>query len=277
MMSATRSPDVASFGPRISSFESVGVRFAETKTTFIGEWVSIGGCGWYVKLQHDGGISTLYCHMVRKAVVQPGQKVKAGQVIGYDKEDTAPIEAIYYVGKAASRLALYIENDKPADSLILAESVFSLGVKLCEERIRWREFEAGAELVRDGAYLIHKLDSARAQAASVDGGMKQILQDRCSPRWTVIGSIDQDVIGRTAGDVFYIAKNSPERLWRIEALLKLGRYKFNAGNYGRSGDQRWSKITVRRMANDASLDPVLRTAAKAANDLTLPQFNMIGG
>lgn len=44
---------------------------------------SIGGCGWYVKLQHEGGISTLYCHMVRKAVVQPGQQVKAGQVIGY--------------------------------------------------------------------------------------------------------------------------------------------------------------------------------------------------
>jgi murein DD-endopeptidase MepM/ murein hydrolase activator NlpD len=44
---------------------------------------SIGGCGWYVKLQHEGGISTLYCHMVRKALVQPGQKVKAGQVIGY--------------------------------------------------------------------------------------------------------------------------------------------------------------------------------------------------
>jgi uncharacterized protein YraI len=44
---------------------------------------SIGGCGWYVKLQHAGGIATLYCHMVRKASVQPGQKVKAGQVIGY--------------------------------------------------------------------------------------------------------------------------------------------------------------------------------------------------
>ncbi|MET7425873.1 peptidoglycan DD-metalloendopeptidase family protein [Dactylosporangium sp. NPDC005555] len=44
---------------------------------------SIGGCGWYVKVQHSGGIATLYCHMVRKAIVQPGQKVKAGQVIGY--------------------------------------------------------------------------------------------------------------------------------------------------------------------------------------------------
>ncbi|GAA2605451.1 hypothetical protein GCM10010399_40590 [Dactylosporangium fulvum] len=44
---------------------------------------SVRGCGWYVKLQHAGGISTLYCHMVRRAVVEPGQKVAAGQVIGY--------------------------------------------------------------------------------------------------------------------------------------------------------------------------------------------------
>ncbi|WP_238009731.1 peptidoglycan DD-metalloendopeptidase family protein [Dactylosporangium sp. AC04546] len=44
---------------------------------------SVGGCGWYVKLQHAGGVATLYCHMVRRAIVQPGQKVAAGQVIGY--------------------------------------------------------------------------------------------------------------------------------------------------------------------------------------------------
>jgi murein DD-endopeptidase MepM/ murein hydrolase activator NlpD len=44
---------------------------------------AIGGCGWYVKIQHPGGIATLYCHLVRKALVQPGQKVKTGQVIGY--------------------------------------------------------------------------------------------------------------------------------------------------------------------------------------------------
>ncbi|MFI5907442.1 peptidoglycan DD-metalloendopeptidase family protein [Dactylosporangium sp. NPDC051541] len=44
---------------------------------------TIGGCGWYVKIQHTAGVSTLYCHMVRRGVVQPGQKVAAGQVIGY--------------------------------------------------------------------------------------------------------------------------------------------------------------------------------------------------
>ncbi|WP_432987161.1 peptidoglycan DD-metalloendopeptidase family protein [Dactylosporangium sp. CA-233914] len=44
---------------------------------------SIGGCGWYVKIQHAGGVSTLYCHMVRRGVVNAGQHVEAGQVIGY--------------------------------------------------------------------------------------------------------------------------------------------------------------------------------------------------
>jgi len=44
---------------------------------------AVGGCGWYVKLQHAGGVSTLYCHMVHRGVVQPGQQVAAGQVIGY--------------------------------------------------------------------------------------------------------------------------------------------------------------------------------------------------
>ncbi|MEU7873842.1 peptidoglycan DD-metalloendopeptidase family protein [Dactylosporangium sp. NPDC049140] len=44
---------------------------------------AIDGCGWYVKILHAGGVSTLYCHMVHRGVVKPGQKVAAGQVIGY--------------------------------------------------------------------------------------------------------------------------------------------------------------------------------------------------
>jgi len=198
------------------------------------------------------------------------------KVVGYGKDATEPIEAVYEVGKAASKLALYIQKDKPADALTLAESVFSLGVKLCEERVRWREFDAGAELLREGAILINRLDPARAEAGGVDKGMKQLLESRCVPLWTVIGSVDQDVIGRTAGDIFYIAKSSRERLWRVEAILKLGRYRYNVGTGGRSGDQRWAKLTVRRMADDKTLDPVLRAAANAATNLTLAQYNTIG-
>lgn len=41
-----------------------------------------GGCGNAVKLRHDGGIDTRYCHMSRMAV-ERGQFVRRGQVIGY--------------------------------------------------------------------------------------------------------------------------------------------------------------------------------------------------
>ena len=42
----------------------------------------MGGCGNAVRLKHDGGIDTRYCHMSRIAVNR-GQSVRRGQVIGY--------------------------------------------------------------------------------------------------------------------------------------------------------------------------------------------------
>ena len=40
------------------------------------------GCGWYVDIEHDGGIVTRYCHMLVQPDVQPGQTVTTGQIIG---------------------------------------------------------------------------------------------------------------------------------------------------------------------------------------------------
>jgi murein DD-endopeptidase MepM/ murein hydrolase activator NlpD len=40
------------------------------------------GCGWYVKIAHPDRIATLYCHLLARPALQPGQAVAAGQVIG---------------------------------------------------------------------------------------------------------------------------------------------------------------------------------------------------
>jgi murein DD-endopeptidase MepM/ murein hydrolase activator NlpD len=45
-----------------------------------GEWP--GGCGWYVDIKHAGGVITRYCHMLRRPLVEVGDKVAAGQQIG---------------------------------------------------------------------------------------------------------------------------------------------------------------------------------------------------
>lgn len=42
----------------------------------------VKGCGWYVQLDHGAGVSTVYCHMLRKPTVAVGQRVTAGQTIG---------------------------------------------------------------------------------------------------------------------------------------------------------------------------------------------------
>jgi len=42
----------------------------------------VDGCGWYVKIRHAGGLSTLYCHMVSQPLVAVGDRVNAGQPLG---------------------------------------------------------------------------------------------------------------------------------------------------------------------------------------------------
>jgi murein DD-endopeptidase MepM/ murein hydrolase activator NlpD len=45
-------------------------------------WAGKGGCGWMVEILHAGNVMTRYCHMVERPLVQAGQQVTAGQVIG---------------------------------------------------------------------------------------------------------------------------------------------------------------------------------------------------
>jgi murein DD-endopeptidase MepM/ murein hydrolase activator NlpD len=41
------------------------------------------GCGWYVDIAHADGIMTRYCHMIVRPLVVAGQKVAAGEQIGW--------------------------------------------------------------------------------------------------------------------------------------------------------------------------------------------------
>jgi murein DD-endopeptidase MepM/ murein hydrolase activator NlpD len=45
--------------------------------------VNIGGCGWYVDIQHSPDVTTRYCHLQRQPSVITEDQVTEGQVIGY--------------------------------------------------------------------------------------------------------------------------------------------------------------------------------------------------
>jgi hypothetical protein len=187
----------------------------------------------------------------------------------------APLAALGVVGMSASKMAQVLLKDgrQGDDAKNLAQAVFSLGVKLCEERLRWREFDVGQQMARDGLYLIKKADPSKAPAAdAAEQGLRALLKDRLIPLSNVLTSADQFVIGRTGGDIFYIARNAKERMWRIEATLKLGWYRFNQGEEGHGPNGRWAMIVLKRMAADDSLEPAIRAAAVASRDWTFDDY-----
>jgi murein DD-endopeptidase MepM/ murein hydrolase activator NlpD len=56
---------------------------ASTPTCDVDGSPSTTGCGWYVEVRHVNDVVSRYCHMVRQPSVVVGDKVLAGQVIGY--------------------------------------------------------------------------------------------------------------------------------------------------------------------------------------------------
>jgi murein DD-endopeptidase MepM/ murein hydrolase activator NlpD len=44
---------------------------------------AVAGCGWYVEIRHLDNTVTRYCHLVRRPLVNVGQRVAIGQVLGY--------------------------------------------------------------------------------------------------------------------------------------------------------------------------------------------------
>lgn len=67
-------------GIDLSAAEGVPIYAARDGTVYIAEYNQFNGN--YVKIDHDGGYQTVYLHM-RNSIVSTGEKVKAGQVIGY--------------------------------------------------------------------------------------------------------------------------------------------------------------------------------------------------
>jgi hypothetical protein len=199
------------------------------------------------------------------------------EVINYKKFQPEAITAISAVGSLAVKLAQLKPEAEKAEAIDLAEAAFSLGVKMCQERVRWPEFEAGQRLVTEGAFMIGALDPARKDACkAATDEMRKLVKERCLPMAMAVTSIDPNVMGRTAGDIFYIVKNSKERMWRVEAVLKMGHYKYNAGEPGNAADQRYARIYAKRLMNNDAEDPLVRAAAKQAFELTKEDYSMIG-
>ncbi len=162
---------------------------------------------------------------------------------------------------------------------------FSLGTKLYEERVIESEMISGIQLMRGAADSLRELAKRKGDAAAEQALLRfgnetnNYYTTKIQKLYQKVGATGVTDLRVYAGDVFALATKNPDRMWRTEALLKIGRYKFEKG--GSVGDQLWARRLLDEpqrfgfpdFAQDA--DPAVRAAAAAARDLTLEGFGRI--
>jgi hypothetical protein len=198
------------------------------------------------------------------------------QFIDYKALDQhPPLDDLYSMGMTMNVAGLRFQQtgDLPSARQYF-RAVYALGQNLARERLVYDEYQKGIGLMGgslQGLLDCEKPGSLRAKELNSQiSEMEQYNSSFVQPIYNVLASADQGVIGANAGDVFAFATVSQDRMFRVEAILKLGRYRFDAQ---RRGDQLGASRYLRKLARDP--DPIIRTAAGAATDLTIEQYRMI--
>ena len=190
------------------------------------------------------------------------------------------LEALETLGRVCiDRLALLSQRaGKAEDALKYYRAGFALGLHLARERITWAELDLGLQLLGKTAPMLAKLSEEQGRPADAaayrDFDAQRIrFSESILPTLRIVRSIDPKVVGAHSGDVFALAERSKERMWRVEAVLALGRLRHFAGEGGTARNQRVATAFLRDAAeNDA--DPILRAAAASARDLTVEEHRM---
>ena len=110
---------------------------------------------------------------------------------------------------------------------------------------------------------------------------KSLYEDRMKGMWAVINAVggtpdSNKKMASHVGDIYHFTTAAQqERMWRVESTLKLGRFKFHVGGqeYGRLADQTLAPTRLSELEKDP--DPYVAAAARAATNLTQPQYNLI--
>jgi len=189
------------------------------------------------------------------------------------RPETPGVEAMEKLGRMANQIGLLYRLDKkPQEARRYFGAMFALGHHLFSERVAWIEFTAGVNLTADAARGLAKVEADENntdRAKSLEHFADAIDQYKLKQfeLYKVVSTIDSYTVGRHGGDILALARSSPEPMWRGEAILALGRMKFNTP---RRGDQLAATREVQQWANDPN--PGVRAAANAASALTLPQY-----
>ncbi|HEX4796144.1 MAG TPA: hypothetical protein VH370_20310 [Humisphaera sp.] len=151
---------------------------------------------------------------------------------------------------------------------------FELGRKMFDERLTFVEMGAGLGLMQGGASALQALakdkgETGLSEPAAQFAKDAQATATKLIDCYKIIGGIDETYYGRYSGDIFKIATSpTADPMWRVEALKHIGHYQYSSVS---KVDQIYAKRLLQKMAADSTLDPIVKTAAVAARDLSLEE------
>ena len=193
------------------------------------------------------------------------------KLANYDSQHP-DLETLTEMGNLLDRvgLSLKLKNQIP-DAQKYFRASYALGENLFRERICYDEYLKGIGLMNTAAAALAECaPTGSAEQSALTAQSAAITQydtDHVAPIYQAITSVDQADIAVHAGDIFRFADLSQDRMIRVEAILSVGRLRFDAD---RSGDQYAAPRELAKLQGDA--DPVIRAAADAAANLTLEQY-----
>jgi hypothetical protein len=156
-------------------------------------------------------------------------------------------------------------------------STYVLGLRLFQDRQSRAQLDIGIGMMAGAAQILAQIANVEKETTRAERLSDFVTQYRDYDKnhikkiERVITSIDPKVMRQYVGDVFNLAQSSDERVWRNEATLRLGLYKFNSPL---PGDRLRANRTIRKLA--VSDDPAVKAAALAARDLTVEEYRKLG-
>ena len=206
--------------------------------------------------QHD--LAADFTSLVAATHVKSSPIFTPAELVHYG--DDARLDALARVGQAAV-IAGMLKRDAT-----LYDAAFSLGLRLAEERLTWREFAAGVQVMSSAGAAMGD------RATPFLNAQRDATRDRWTPLFEAIDTRREPLIAQHNGDVFAIASSATaDRMFRVEAILKLGRLRFNIGTPPRAVDQRRATQLLDGLAASAT-DDAIRRAVDVARGLTAEGF-----
>ncbi len=203
-------------------------------------------------------------------------KSKPDAVVTY-RNNFPDLEALTALGKMTIKAGATYSGRKDAKKAEeYLKAAFVLGYRLYNERVVLSEMNAGLDLMLTAVTnlgVLYKNDAGKAQACTdFVASVNEFSKAKIIPLQNAVTTISSKMVGTYGGDIHALAKACPEKMWRVEAIMSLGRMKFNTT---KRGDQVWAKRYLKQYRDDP--DPAVKLAAQLADELTIDKYNLLGG